>query len=67
MTSNKADHFKKLCATQQVHSKEICLAIDAIKELEDKLRLANNLISKIKPTDMNQRQMLNSYRIFSTT
>jgi len=64
MTISKADCFKNLCATQQGNTKEICLALEAIKELEEKIRRADNLISKLKPADSNQRQMLRSYQIF---
>lgn len=33
-----------------------------IDELENKLRLAQDVIAKVKPSDRNQRQLLVSYR-----
>lgn len=40
-------------------------AAEYINTLEHQLRLANNVIDKVIPSDMNQRQLIASYKKFS--
>jgi hypothetical protein len=64
---SKAENFKKWCAKRQGHPPQIIAALEAVTELENKLRLAESVISKVIPSDANQRQLIHSYQTYKTT